>query len=101
MKPLLSDKYIQFSTISLVDNKNVISDDSELAKTFNSYFEKTVIEFGIKHTKVLIRIPTLDPWIMSIWLAINKYKNHPNINMIYENESFESSFNFKVQASQI
>ena len=47
-KPFLSDKYIQFSTISLVGHENVIF-DSELAKTFNSYFEKTVVELGIKY----------------------------------------------------
>ena len=51
IKPLLSNKCLQSSTISLVDNKNIISDDPELAKVFNSYFEKTVIELGIKEYK--------------------------------------------------
>ena len=33
--------------------ENVISDNSELAKIFNGYFTKTVIEFGIKSMKIL------------------------------------------------
>ena len=48
IKPLPSDKCIQASTISLVKNTNVISDDFELAKTFKSYFEKAVMNLGIK-----------------------------------------------------
>ena len=94
IKPLLSDKCLQSSTISLVDNKNVISDDSELANTFNNYFEKTVIELGIKEYENFDKNPdsrSLD----NVDIAINKYKNHPSIKMINENVSFESRFNFK------
>ena len=38
IKPLLSEKCIQSSKISLVSNNKVISEDLELAKTFNNYF---------------------------------------------------------------
>ena len=62
----------QFSTISLIENEIVISEDSKLAKTFNTYFDKTMIELEIKEYKNFdIRIPTLDPRIMSILLLIN------------------------------
>ena len=47
IKTLLSEKCLQTSTISLADNKDVISDDSELANTINS-FVKTRKQSGIK-----------------------------------------------------
>ena len=94
IKPLLSDKCTQSSTISLVDNNDVISDDSELAKTFNSYFEKAVTNLGIKEYESL----DTNPGSASqddVDIAISKYKNHPSIKMIDENVSFESRFFFK------
>ena len=48
IKLLLSDKYIQSSAITLVSNKNVISDDFELAQTFNNYYGSKVGKLGIK-----------------------------------------------------
>ena len=92
IKPLLSDKCLESSAISLVDNNNVISEDSELANTFNSYLEKTVIELGIKESFDM----NLDSrFLDNVDIAINKYKNHPSIKMVNENVSFESKFNFK------
>ena len=94
IKPLLSDKCIHSSTISLVDNKNVISDDSELAKTFNSYFEKTVIELRIKEYESFdmnLNSRSQD----NVDIAINEYENHPSTKIISEIVSFESRFSFK------
>ena len=94
IKPLLSDKCTQSPTISLVDNNNVISDDSELAKKFNSYFEKAVANLGIKEYESL----DTNPGSASqddVDIAISKYKNHPSIKMINKNVSFESRFSFK------
>ena len=48
MKPFLSDKCTQTSKISLVDEGNVISNDLELAETFNKFFETAVDNLGIK-----------------------------------------------------
>ena len=48
MKPFLSDKCSQASKISLVQKGNVISDDQELGRTFNSFFETAVDSLGIK-----------------------------------------------------
>ena len=38
MKPFLSEKYTYASKISLTHNDKVISDDQELADTFNYFF---------------------------------------------------------------
>ena len=48
MKPFLSQKCTYSSKISLVHNDNVISDDQELADTFNNFFEHAVDNLGIQ-----------------------------------------------------
>ena len=94
MKTLLSDKCTHTSKISLVHEGNVISDDLELAKTFNNFFENAVDDLEIKECEsdLNLDIPSTDP----IDSAIIKYQNHPSIIMINENVSFESRFKFKV-----
>ena len=47
MKPFLSEKCTCASKTSLVYNDNVISDDQELADTFNNFFEHAVFNLGI------------------------------------------------------
>ena len=94
MKPFLSEKCTYASKISLVHNDNVISDDQELADTFNNFFEQTVDNLGIQEYQsdhnIDINSISDDP----IVYAIAKYKNHPSIIMINENVSFESRFSF-------
>ena len=80
--------------ISLVHNDNVISDDQELADTFNNFFEHAVDNLGIQEYQsdhnIDINSISDDP----IDYAIAKYKNHPSIIMINENVPFESRFSF-------
>ena len=94
MKPFLSEKCTYASKISLVPNDNVISDDQELADTFNNFFEHAVDNLGIQEYQsdhnIDINSISDDP----IGYAIAKYKNHPSIIMINENVSFESRFSF-------
>ena len=94
MKPFLSEKCTYASKISLVHNDNVISDDQELADTFNNFFEHAVDNLGIQEYQsdhnIDINSVSDDP----IDYAIAKYKNHPSIIMINENVSFESRFSF-------
>ena len=94
MKPFLSDKCNNASKISLVHKNNVISEDQELANTFNDFFEHAVDNLGIKEyasdeNNNLISNDPIDNVIL-------KYKNHPSIIMINQNVSFESRFNFQV-----
>ena len=42
IKPLISAKCIQSSSIILINNENVISDYFKLAQTFNNYFKSAV-----------------------------------------------------------
>ena len=41
MGPLLSNKSSNRSQITLVNNEEIISDDSQVAETMNIYFEKS------------------------------------------------------------
>ena len=59
MKPFLSEKCIYASKISLVHNDNVISDDQELADTFNNFFEHTVDNLGIQEYQSNVTITSI------------------------------------------
>ena len=65
----------------------VISDDLELAKTFNNLSENAVDDLETKQyeSDLNLDIPSTNP----IDSAIMKYQNHPSIIMISENVSFE------------
>ena len=54
MIPFLSEKCTYASKISLVHNDNVMSDDQELADTFNNFFEHAVDSLEIPDIKVTI-----------------------------------------------
>ena len=94
MKPFLTEKCTYASKISLVHNDNVISDDQELADTFNNFFEHAVDNLGIQEYQSDHNIDRNSISDDPIDYAITKYKNHPSIIMINENVSFESRFSF-------
>ena len=94
MKSFLSEKCTYASKISLMHNDNAISDNQELADTFNNFFEHAVDNLEIQEYQsdhnVDINSISDDP----IDYAIEEYKNRPSIVMINENVSFESRFSF-------
>ena len=92
IKLFLSDTCIQFPTIFFVNNENVISDDFELAKTFNSYFEKILIELGVKEYENLDTNPNSRSQD-DVDITINIYKNHSSTKIINIIVSFESRLN--------
>ena len=99
MKPLFSDKNLGTNSITLVEDKDIIAEDAEVANTLNPFFENAV-------TSLDIRIPSeyttdssdeIDP-IDSI---IKKYSNHPSIININNNID-KSTFSFsQVQVNDI
>ena len=94
MKLFLNQRCTYASKISLVYNNNAISNDQELADTFNKFFKHAVDNLGIQEYQsdhnIDINSISDDP----IDYATAKYKNHPSIIMINENVSFESRFSF-------
>ena len=73
--------------------KNIIFDNSELAKTFNSYFEKTEIELGIKEYENF-DMTFNSRYEDDVDIAINKYKSLL-IKTTNKNVSFKWRLNFK------
>ena len=48
VKPFLSDKVTTFPKISLVENDEIISDESKVANSFSNFFENAIHSLGIK-----------------------------------------------------
>ena len=81
VKPFLSDKVKSKETITLVNNGDVESNETEVAKTFNDFFSNIVKNLKIREYQCeddlhnrLSTHPVLQ--------AILKYRNHPSINPI-------------------
>ena len=95
IKPLLSEKCIQSSKMFLVSNNKVISENLELAKTFNNYFGNAVNNLGIKECEFDLNVDSNCNYMNGVDIAIHKFKVHPSIKMINEKVRFESRFSFK------
>ena len=79
VKPFLADKTNKTSRITLIEDKKTISQDIEIAKTFNEYF----ISVPIKNMPSNQEFECLDPSEKDPLLRIiKKYQNHPSIKLI-------------------
>ena len=92
MKSSFSDKCNNFENITLVENNRIISDDKELASTFNNYFSNVIDNLNLKVPENLLIFSSdkEDP----ISNIIIKYQNHPSILAIKE-KLVVSKFSFK------
>ena len=81
IKPFLTNKgTLTDCDITIVDEKNIISDDFELAKTFNNHYINTVeINSGFKPLK--IKNQSKDD-ISVIDEIIRTYQDHPSVKQI-------------------
>ena len=77
------------------ENNQVISDDIELAETFNNYFESALANLSIKGYENNVTDNTNSGSKDGVDLAIEKYKDHPSIKIMNQNVSFGSRFSFK------
>ena len=92
VKPFASDKFTKSSKISLLDNGTVVSDDSEIANIFKNFFKNAVTSLNLKCDETLISdTSNLDD---PVDIAIEKFKNHPSINLIRENVGHDHTFDF-------
>ena len=91
IKPFVSHKSIQSSTITLVNKENnqIISDSLELAETFNNYFESAVANLGVEEYENNVTNNTHSDPKDGADLNFERYKDHPSIKMINENVFFE------------
>ena len=78
-----------------MEEDNIISDDMEVANIMNNYFSNIVPLLGIQGYKCNY---TYDTSIDEISNAINKFKAHPGIRKIKENNNIKENFFFQSQA---
>ena len=87
----MSDKVTTFSKISLVENDEIISDESKVANLFSNFFENAIHSLGIKTNEY-----SNDNYGLKnpAETAIKKYEQHPNINLIKEDITNHETFHF-------
>ena len=92
IKPLFSNKGGSKDSIVLVKGDKVISDDAEVAHTFNDFFKRTVSTLDIIENRYLITETNNEK--CDVNEAITKFKNHPSIINIKDNVTTEIEFSF-------
>ena len=92
VKPLFSEKHFSNNKITLIEGDDIISNDREVAETFNWYFANVVENLDIEGfiTCDYSYVPEID-YISNI---IEKFKNHPSILRIKEKVEIDESFLF-------
>ena len=78
--PLFSEKAFHKESITLINNNKTISNNEELAETFNKHFSKLVESLDIDKTLAsnIASSDIIDP----VFNAIKKDENHPSIKKI-------------------
>ena len=92
VKPLLSQSGSIKQNITLVENDNIITEDNEIAETFNKFFVDAVSSLGITENKALLNLDTREN--DRVRKAIKKFANHPSIRDIKRNVPINTEFTF-------
>ena len=92
IKPLFSKSNGGSRKITLVENEEVITDDKEVAETFNTFFDKAVTSLDININPYLLN----DPGDLKnpVDIALKKFESHPSILDIKKNVVANSTFVF-------
>ena len=94
ISPLFSNKsYSTNSRITLLENGDILREESKVADTVNEFFSNVVKELKIEKDDNLLTdvIEETDP----VLKAIKKYKNHPSILRIKSSFKYPKVFSFK------
>ena len=85
VKPKISDKVKTRSKITLVEDDKILSQDAEIAKTFNEYFINVSILDMRSNQSFSTQTRSLEENTISG--IIERYKYHPSINLIKSKNS--------------
>ena len=100
VKPLFSSYNGGSQKITLVKDGEIISNDEEVAKTFNQFFIESVNSLNITGNTVFLK--STENMTDPVMIALKKFENHPSIVNIKEKVSMKSKFTFsKVGISDI
>ena len=92
VKPLFGDKGGTKDKIVLVEGGKIINDDTEVAQTFNDFFDNAVKSLGISENEVLqTKVEHSNGKVLD---AIKMYEAHPSILKIKENVIVSTEFSF-------
>ena len=91
MKPFFSDKSKLNRDITLIDGENIITSETEIAETMNTFFSNAVQKLDIQGYQTNF---SLDINLDKITNTVNKFKNHPSIIKIKENRQGSEKFSF-------
>ena len=82
VEPVFSNEIQTSSSVTLIEDGEVITDDAKIAEIFNHYFANITESLGISEDQSLLSQTTgiNDP----VEKAIKKYENHPSIRKIKE-----------------
>ena len=94
MKPLFSDKTQFKRKVTLVNGKEIVTEDHDLAETFNNFFKEAVSKLSIQENSYLVDIIDSADINDPVDIAVAKYKNHPSILKIKEKVDTNLDFNF-------
>ena len=90
IKPYFTDKGINHDNITLVENKETVSDNNEISETLNNFFSE--VATNLKFPQYVNVEGIEDP----VAGAVEKYKNHPSIRLIKENyRNTNNTFRFE------
>ena len=92
MKPLFGDKGGAKEKIVLVEGDRIINEDSEVAQTFNDFFDGAVKSLGISENEVLMTNVEISQG--KVLDAIKQFEAHPSILLIKENVVVDVEFSF-------
>lgn len=93
VKPFLSDKGSAQSQITLVDEDKVLSNDKEVAETFNCFFENAVKSLELSGS--IYSLTNTGNLTDPVEKAIKRFEKHPSILAIKENiNPGKNYFNF-------
>ena len=93
VKPLFSGKVKTTSSVTLLENDEIVSDDKAVAEIFNDYFANITSSLGIEETGS--NVVSADGIDDPVELAIIKYSLHPSIKRITESFHPSETFEFR------
>ena len=93
VKPMFSNTSIGSKNITLVEKGNIVTDDKEIAETFNSFFIDAVSSLSIEENKALLDDASdeVDP----VRRAVKKFQHHPSILSIKKHVEVLEKFSFR------
>ena len=91
VKSMFSNKNVNRESITLVKGDKILSENLEIAETFNAFFSNIVKEMNKLGEELLTNADHTEDPVLRI---IERFKKHPSVVAIFENHK-DSAFSFR------